>query len=94
MNAIGRVKMTVAFVLAFLLIGGSSRAFACPECFGAEESGLIDGAKLGVLALLSITLVVQGGFVGFFFYLRKRAKQMAEVELDAEWSDLQKASRT
>jgi hypothetical protein len=94
MNAIKRVTMTVAFVLVFVLVAGSSRAFACPECFGAEESSLIDGAKLGVLVLLSITLVVQGSFAGFFFYLRKRAKRMAEVELDSEWSELQKASRT
>jgi hypothetical protein len=32
--------------------------------------------------------------VGFFLYLRKRAKRMADVELDSEWSELQRASRT
>jgi hypothetical protein len=90
MKAIERVSMTLVFVL---MLGGA-RLFACPECFGAEESGLIDGAKLGVLVLLSITLVVQGGFAGFFIYLRKRAKKMAEVELDEEWSELQHVSRT
>jgi hypothetical protein len=37
---------------------------------------------------------VQGGFAGFFLYLRNRAKQNAEAELEAEWSDLQKPSRT
>ena len=55
---------------------------------------MIDGAKLGVLVLLAVTLAVQGGFVGFFLYLRKRAKQMAELELDDEWSELQRGSRT
>jgi TRAP-type C4-dicarboxylate transport system substrate-binding protein len=34
---------------AVMLIGGSSSAFACPVCFGALETGMIDGAKLGVL---------------------------------------------
>jgi hypothetical protein len=63
---------------------------ACTMCFGAEETSMIDGAKLGVAVMLGITLAVQGGFVGFFFYLRKRAKRIADVELDDEWSELQK----
>jgi hypothetical protein len=44
--------------------------------------------------LLAVTLTVQGAFVGFFLYLRKRAKHIADIELDAEWSELQGASRT
>jgi hypothetical protein len=79
---------------AFVLIGGSAQLLACPMCFGAEESSLIDGAKLGILVMLGITFSVQGAFVGFFFYLRKRAKRIAEDDLDLEWSELQKASRT
>ena len=67
---------------------------ACPACFGAAETSMIDGAKLGVLVLLAITFVVQGGFVAFFLYLRKRARRMADVELDSEWSELQKSPRT
>jgi hypothetical protein len=64
-------------------------------CFGAEESSLIDGAKMGVLVLLGITLAVQGAFLGFFLYLRKRARSIAEVDLENEWSELQRgASRT
>ena len=79
---------------ALVILGGGSSVLACPLCFGAEETPLISGAKLGVLALLAVTLAVQGGFVGFFFYLRKRAKLMADVELDREWSALQGSSRT
>ena len=67
---------------------------ACTACFAAAEAPLIDGAKLGVIVLLAITLAVQGGFVSFFLYLRKRAKRMAELELDEEWSELQQGSRT
>ena len=33
---------------------------------------MIDGAKLGVLVMLAITLAVQGAFVSFFLYLRKQ----------------------
>jgi len=88
-----QVRLCVATVLC-VAIGGSSSAFACAACFNAEESSMIDGARLGVLVMLAITLAVQGAFVGFFFYLRRRAKRMAEVELETEWSELQRASST
>ncbi len=67
---------------------------ACAMCFGAQETSMIDGAKLGVLVMLAILFAVQGGFVAFFLYLRKRAKHIADVELDDEWSELQGAPRT
>jgi hypothetical protein len=67
---------------------------ACTVCFGAAESAMIDATRLGVLVLLAVLLAVQGGFVAFFLYLRKRAKRMADLELDSEWSELQKSPRT
>jgi hypothetical protein len=79
---------------ALVVFGGGSRLLACPACFGAQETSMIDGAKLGVLVLLAILFAVQGGFVAFFLYLRKRAKRVAEFELDAEWAELQKTPRT
>ncbi len=91
------IRLEIARALsmaAVVLIGGSSSAFACPVCFGALETSMIDGAKLGVLVLLAITLAVQGGLLSFFLYLRKQAKRNAELELDAEWLALQKPSRT
>ena len=77
-----------------VLIGGSSSVLACPMCFGAEESSMINGTRVGVFVLLGVLLVVQGAFGGFFFYLRKRAKQIADLDLDNEWSELQRGSRT
>jgi hypothetical protein len=88
-----RIRRALATATLVVIFGGSS-VLACPVCFGAEETSMIDGAKLGVLVMLGILFAVQGGFVGFFFYLRKRAKRIADVELDAEWSELQGASRT
>jgi hypothetical protein len=95
-SARARVRFLSRHVLttmALLLIGGSS-VLACPVCFGAEETSIIDGTKAGILVLLGVTLVVQGGFVGFFLYLRNRAKRLADAELDTEWAELQGASRT
>ena len=85
---------TLVTTAAAVMLGGSASLLACPLCFGAEETPLIDGAKLGVLALLGVLFVVQGAFVAFFLYLRKRARENADVELDLEWSELQRGSRT
>ena len=79
---------------ALVLIAGSSTVFACPMCFGAEETSMIDGTKIGVVVMLAITFAVQGGFLAFFLYLRKRAKRIADIELDTEWAELQRSPRT
>jgi hypothetical protein len=93
-----RLGISRGLTTAALVLGGSSSVLACPVCFGAfgaEETPLVDGTKLGILALLFITLAVQGAFAGFFLYLRRRAKRIADIDLDSEWSELQGgASRT
>ena len=90
MNMTVRLGMRrVLATAAAVAIGGSSSLLACPLCFGAEETGVVDATRLGILALLGITLVVQGAFVGFFLYLRNRAKRIADLDLDMEWSELQ-----
>ena len=89
------MKVRQAFATAVaILIFGSSSVFACPVCFGAEETSMIDATKFGMLILLAITLAVQGAFVAFFLYLRKRAKLIADADLDEEWSELQGSPKT
>jgi heme/copper-type cytochrome/quinol oxidase subunit 2 len=81
--------------LVFVAISGNARAFACPMCFSnVEETALVDGTKLGILAMLAIVLAVQAAFVGFFLYLRRQAQRAAEIELETEWSELQRSPRT
>ena len=87
-------SIRVLVMVAAMVFAGSSTVLACPMCFGAEETSMLDGTKLGVMVLLGITLTVQGAFAGFFFYLRRRAKRNADHELEAEWSELQRVSRT
>ena len=82
----------IVLMAATILFGSSSPVFACPVCFGlldAEDSSMIDGTRLGILVLLAITIAVQAAFVGFFLYLRRRAKRIADIDLDTEWSKLQ-----
>jgi len=83
-----------AMTAAFVVLGGGSSVLACPVCFGADETSMIDGARLGVLVMLAILFAVQGGFVAFFLYLRRRAKRIADIELETEWSELQRSPRT
>ena len=87
--ATARRALTTA---ALVSVGGGTSVLACPVCFGADESSMIQGTNLGVLVMLGVLFAVQGAFVGFFLYLRKRAKHVADVELDTEWSDLQRSS--
>jgi hypothetical protein len=77
-----------------VMVFGSASAFACPVCFGAEESTVIDGTRIGIFVLLAITLAVQGAFLAFFLYLRKRAKLIADADLDNEWLELQGSTKT
>ena len=95
LRSLVRAAFQRAFMIAAaVLIFGGSSVLACPACFGAEETSMVDGAKLGVLVMLAILFAVQGGFVAFFLYLRKRAKRIADIELDTEWSELQRSPRT
>jgi hypothetical protein len=66
---------------------------ACTMCFAAEETSMIDGAKLGIVAMLVVTFAVQGAFAAFFVHLRRQARRNADVELEEEWSELQKVPR-
>ncbi len=75
------------------LLAGAPAALACPVCFGVEDSTLVSGTKAGVWVMVAITVAVQVAFVSFFLYLRRRAKLIAKLELDDEWSELQKATR-
>ena len=78
----------------FVVIAGAASVLACPVCFGAEETSMIEGTKLGILVMLAVLFAVQGAFIGFFIYLRNRAKRIADIELDTEWSELQRSPRT
>jgi hypothetical protein len=86
--------MTAAITAIAVMTGGGSTVFACPVCFGAEETSMISATRIGVLVMLGLLFAVQGAFLGFFLYLRKRAKRNADDELDHEWSKLQGASKT
>ena len=89
-----RRAITMAVAVAAVVLATESSAFACPVCFGADETSMIHGTRLGIFVMLAITFAVQGAFVSFFLYLRRRARRNADVDLDMEWLDLQRGSKT
>ena len=78
---------------ALLLCVVSSAAQACPACFGAGDSPLLDGARSGVWFLLAVTAVVQGGFAAFFIYLWRRSKRFQLQARRRAWPKLVQRSR-
>ena len=87
-----RSMAMVTTTAAAVAVGGSTSVLACPLCFGAQETSLVSGTQLGMLVLLGIILLMQGAFAGFFIYLRRRAKRIADIDLDIEWSKLQEGT--
>ena len=73
-----RLHRVLPAVAAFLLL--PTAAAACPICFGATESALLDSARLGVLAMAALTLCVLGAF-GFWFV---RLARLEAAHLAAE----------
>ena len=65
-------------------------------CYYTAQSARSEAIKnlIDLIPMREMWFAVQGGFVGFFLYLRKRAKRVADAELDTEWSELQTSPRT
>jgi len=77
-------------VAGLVLAAAGAPAHACPSCFSQAEGPLVDAARIGMWLLLAVTLGLQGAFVAFFLYLRRRAADAASRDLDAEWTRLQR----
>jgi heme/copper-type cytochrome/quinol oxidase subunit 2 len=90
-NRRARRGLALAAAAGLFWLAGPVDALACPSCYGATEGPLIDAARVGMWLLLGVTLGVQGAFVAFFLYLRRKAREARDQALDAEWSSLQRA---
>ena len=89
-----RIGIRRAFTTAAaVMLGWGTSALAAQATQLEGDTSMMDGAMLGILAMLAITFAMQGAFLGFFFYLRKRAKRIADIDLDTEWSEVQGAPR-
>jgi hypothetical protein len=64
--------------LTVVLVGVPRLVFACPVCFGQNDSPLASAVNLGVIAMLGIVVAVLGGFASFIVHLRRRARLFAD----------------
>jgi hypothetical protein len=68
------------FVLSLLIAAAPRAAFACPVCFGQNDSPMAAAMNMGILAMLIVVIGVLGAFASFFIYLMRRAKLAAAKE--------------
>src|SRR6516225_9429508 len=83
------VRQIVATVIAVAIAAGGTTVFACPVCFGAEETTLISATKLGVLAMLGGLFAVKGASVDFFLYPRDHDKATPDEKLGSAGAERQ-----
>ena len=68
-------------ILTTLLVLAAPRAaFACPVCFGQNDSPLTAGMWFGVIAMLVVTGGVLTAFASFMIHLARRARAAADRE--------------
>jgi len=68
---------------------------ACPACYGDSSGAMLDAARLGTWLLLGVTLLVQGAFAAFFFYLKRRARRLAGTHpIHDDWNRYQRELQT
>jgi hypothetical protein len=70
-----KTYMVAAIVIATALLYPDT-ADACAVCYGAEDSAMTAGLNNGILALLAVIAVVQGGFVALFVSFWQRARRL------------------
>ena len=87
------IRRAFTTAAAVMISGGTSALSAQSSMQLTGDTSIMDGAKVGILVLLAIVFAMQGAFVGFFLYLRKRAKRIADIDLDTEWSEVQRLPR-
>ena len=58
-------------------------AFACPVCFGQNDSPMAIATNLGIMAMLVVVAGMLTSFAAFFIYLNRRARLVADADLAA-----------
>jgi len=67
-----------SWLYMILIFAVPRAAFACPVCFGQNDSPLATAMNLGIIAMLVVVVGVLAGFASFFIYLMRRARMVAQ----------------
>ncbi len=60
--------------LAVLLSAVPTAAFACPVCFGQNDSAMASGTNMGIFFMLGLVALMFAAFASFFLVLMRRAR--------------------
>ena len=71
---------TLSALFIALMLAAPRAAFACPVCFGQNDSPMAVAVNMGIIAMLVVVAGVLGAFASFFIYLMRRAKRVAAQE--------------
>jgi hypothetical protein len=76
-----RVGTKTGWIAALILLMGvllAAPSGACAVCYGAEDSPMTTGMNNGILTLLAVVAVVQGGFIALFLSFWHRARRLRQ----------------
>ncbi len=68
------MKRSMPILIAVALALVPRVAFACPVCFGQNDSPLANAMNLGIFAMLGVVVGILASFAAFFVYLSRRAR--------------------
>lgn len=64
-------------LITLLLLAAPRAAFACPACFGQNDTPMGNAIKAGVILMLVLVGLVLAGFAAFIVQLNRRARLFA-----------------
>lgn len=78
------MAVTRRTLMTMALLAAPRVAFACPVCFGQNDSPLAIAMNQGILMMLGVVVLVLGAFATFFVVLIRRANRAAEAMSQAD----------
>jgi hypothetical protein len=72
------MRKTLLILLTLAMLAAPRAAFACPVCFGENDSPMALAMNMGILFMLIIVAGVLGAFASFFIYLIRRARRVEQ----------------
>ena len=65
----------IMFLLTLIAgLAAPQQSLACPVCYGAADSPMVDGMNVAIIVLMGITGSVFAGIGSFFVMMRRRSK--------------------
>jgi hypothetical protein len=68
------------FVITTAVVAVPRALWACPVCFGQNDSPLASAMNMGILVMLGVVVAVLSGFAAFIVNLNRRARLAAAAD--------------